>query len=121
MKFCYLACKMFKNISPDLVRSGKFECPVLSVKLICPVQLSPTLNRDSLLQDLYTNTLAAPTYFPVFDSASLSLPVCHGQSSTAEYLYRYFEIRSILYSFRLYLYFFKKFNLQHPATALQLM
>ena len=30
MKFCYLACKMFKNISPDLVRSGKFECPVLS-------------------------------------------------------------------------------------------
>ena len=29
MKFCYLVCKMFKNISPDLVRSGR-TCPVRS-------------------------------------------------------------------------------------------
>jgi hypothetical protein len=26
----YLLGKMFKNISPDSVRSGKFVCPVLS-------------------------------------------------------------------------------------------
>ena len=26
----FLVCKMFRNISPDLVLSGKFGCPVLS-------------------------------------------------------------------------------------------
>ena len=44
----YLVCKMFKNISPDLVRSDRIcpanlgvrSCPV--GKLICPVRLSPT-------------------------------------------------------------------------------
>ena len=47
MKFCYQVRTMFKNISPDLVRSGR-TCPVnLGVhscpvrKLICPVRLSP--------------------------------------------------------------------------------
>ena len=44
----YLVGKMFKNISPDSVRSGRTcpaklgvrSCPVR--KLICPVQLSPS-------------------------------------------------------------------------------
>ena len=39
----YFLGKMFKNISPDSVLSGKFEvrsCPVR--KLICSVRLSPT-------------------------------------------------------------------------------
>ena len=46
----YLASKMFRNVSPDSVRSGRTclanfgvrSCPVR--KLICPVPLSPMLN-----------------------------------------------------------------------------
>ena len=44
MKFCYLVYKMFENVSPDLVRSGKFGCSVLSGhETHMPVQLSPRL------------------------------------------------------------------------------
>ena len=38
MKFCYLVYKMFRNVSPDLVRSG-WTCPVR--KPICLVRDSP--------------------------------------------------------------------------------
>jgi hypothetical protein len=46
----YLVCKMFRNISPDLVRCGRTcranlcvrSCPVR--KLICPVRLNPISN-----------------------------------------------------------------------------
>ena len=48
VKFCYLVCKMFKNVSPDLVWSsrtclanlGVQSCPVR--KFICSVRLRPT-------------------------------------------------------------------------------
>ena len=58
----------------------------VSLNVFVPAPMSMfciALNSYSSFQYLYTNNLAAPTYFPVFDSASLSLPVCHGQSSTA--------------------------------------
>ena len=44
MKFCYLVCKMFKNVSPDLVRTCPANSGVRSWlvrKLIRPVRLSP--------------------------------------------------------------------------------
>ena len=58
----YSVCKMFKNISPDLVRSGRTcptnlgvrSCPVRN--LICPVWLSPTFGKAkkwTLFQSLF--------------------------------------------------------------------
>ena len=63
MKFCYLVCKIFRNVSPDLVRSGRtrpanlgvLSCPVR--KLICPVQLSPKSWRlDQFIYASYFRT-----------------------------------------------------------------
>ena len=42
MKFCYLVYKMFENVSPDLVRSGKFGCPVLSSQSGWALQFDPS-------------------------------------------------------------------------------